>query len=171
MKQLLLRRRNAITAKKVYEVKLHPTSLDSSRTLYVGNGYPARAYSNVYKYAEDSGGDFRINNASGSNGYITFFIDCSSIPENATILSVECAYRAMIDGNCSSTTKLVCGNTVKSEESQTSTTGSIVTMNNAGTWTRSELDSCAIMFSINPNNLQHIKYMWLSGATLTVKYK
>ena len=154
------------------EIKLHPTLLDSSRSLYQGHGWPADGYYLVYKYADDSSsGDYRINNSQGSNAYITYFIDCSIIPRNVTILSVECAYNARIDGNYSSTTKLVCGNTVKSEESPTPMTSSIVTMNNAGTWTRSELDSCAIMFSINPNNLQQVKYMWLSGATLTVKYK
>ena len=93
----------------------------------------------------------------GSNtatGWAWYPFDFSGLPSNATIESVE----VKCYGACESTTHdsthkanitLYSGNTLKSTEQYfTSTSNSVITISNPGTWTRAELQSAKLKFEV-----------------------
>lgn len=97
------------------------------------------------------------SNTSGSTGWIIFDFDFSSIPENATIDSVEVKCYGSKESTSQSTTSvtrlskvgLYSGTVLKSTEQEfTSTANSIMTISNPGTWTRAELQNAKLRFSV-----------------------
>lgn len=98
----------------------------------------------------ETGNDYCAS--SGSTATIYYSFDFSSIPEDATIQSVSVA----VGGHCESTSnssevadlQLYSGSTAKgSKSSFTSTSKQTITMS-AGTWTRAELQSAKLGFTI-----------------------
>lgn len=112
-----------------------------------------------------SGNDYA--SGSGNTAYIEYAFSFD-IPESATIDSVECT----VKGHCESTSssseqadlQLYAGSTAKgSVSSFTSTSAQVLTLT-TGTWTRDEIDSMVLRFTIG-------YYGGLvNGATITVTY-
>lgn len=107
--------------------------------------------------------------SSGSTAYISYSFELPDIPSGATITNVSCK----VKGHCESTTsssekatvQLYAGTTAKGTSVDfTSTTDSIVDVD-GGTWTRSELDSLTLRFTIGYYGGN------VSGATLSVTYE
>ena len=110
----------------------------------------------------------------GSNtatGWINFPFDFSDIPANATITSMTVKVygareNATIDSTHVAQFAVYCGNTLKgTAQNFTSTSNSIVTMSDTGTWTRSELDNAQLRFTVAYYGGH------LDGATWTVNYE
>ena len=122
----------------------------TSRLEYPIN-YSAESHNPVsdtgYTYVKDGG-------SNNSTAWINYAYDFSAIPENATIVSVDVkAYGARESTTTSSTymAKLgvYAGSTLKgSEQEFTSTSNTIVTLSNVGTWTRSELQNANLRFTV-----------------------
>lgn len=91
---------------------------------------------------------------SGSTGYAAYSFNFSSIPSNATIeeLVVRCyGHResSTIDSSHVSNVALYSGSTMKGEDVDfPSTSNSIVTIDNTGTWTRAELDDLTLRHTV-----------------------
>ena len=91
---------------------------------------------------------------SGSTGYVDYTFDFSGIPSGATISSVEVkAYgrreNSSIDSSHMAKIGLYSGSTLKSIEQEfTSTSMQTITIANPGTWTRAELQSAKLRFTV-----------------------
>lgn len=114
-----------------------------------------------------SGNDYA--SSSGSNASIDYSFDFSEIPVGAAIQSVS----VQVKGHCESTSsssevatlRLYSGTTAKGSESEfTSTSDQTITMT-AGTWTRAELQSAILRFTIGYYGGA------VSGAEWTVAYE
>lgn len=92
--------------------------------------------------------------SSGSTGYVDYAFDFSDIPSGATINSVEVkAYGKRENSSTDSTHMakigLYSGSTLKSTEQEfTSTSMQTITISNPGTWTRAELQSAKLRFTV-----------------------
>lgn len=92
--------------------------------------------------------------ASGSTGYVDYAFDFSEIPAGSTINSVEVKLygkreNATTDSTHVAKIGLYSGSTLKSTEQQfTSTSMQIITISNPGTWTRTELQSAKVRFTV-----------------------
>lgn len=91
---------------------------------------------------------------SGSTGYAAYSFDFSTIPSNATIeeIAVRCyGHResSTIDSSHVSNVALYYGNTMKGEDVDfPSTSNSLVTIENTGSWTRAELDNLTLRHTV-----------------------
>ena len=133
--------------------------------------------SNAYT-SEDSDTYAAIGIRTGSsittNAYFKF--DCSSIPADATIVSVACSAKGYIQTSTSSriasrTMQMFTNTTAKGSGAQLTTTPTIRTLT-VGTWTRSELTNARIRFYAKrgTSNVDTDYQMRFYGATLTVEY-
>ena len=92
--------------------------------------------------------------SNNSTGYVDYNFDFSNIPEGATIDSVEvkcCGQRenATVDSTHMAKISLYSGNTLKGTAQEfTSTSQQTITITDPGTWTRSELQSAKLRFSL-----------------------
>ncbi len=109
-------------------------------------------------------------NNNTSTGWINYKFDFSDIPLYATIISVNVkCYGARESSSTSSqykaTIDLYANDTLKATQEITSTTNSIVTVANPGTWTRDELQDATFRFTV--------AYYggWIGGISWTVVYK
>lgn len=107
--------------------------------------------------AEDpssSGTSSNMYSSSGSTGYAAYTFDFSSIPSNATIeeIAVRCyGHREnnSIDSSHVSNVALYYGSTMKGEDVDfPSTSNSLVTIENTGSWTRAELDDLTLRHTV-----------------------
>lgn len=107
--------------------------------------------------AEDpssSGTSSNMYSPSGSTGYAAYTFDFSAIPSNATIeeIAVRCyGHResSTIDSSHVSNVALYYGNTMKGEDVDfPSTSNSLVTIENTGSWTRAELDDLTLRHTV-----------------------
>lgn len=107
----------------------------------------------------------------GSTGWINYHFDFSEIPTSATINSVSVkVYGAREDSTVDSThvARFQCysGNTAKGTlQNFTSTSNSLVTVSNVGTWTRSELQDAQLRFAVGYYGGRML------GITWTVSYE
>lgn len=112
-----------------------------------------------------SGNDYS-NGGSSSTAHIDYAFEFDGIPEDATIDSVSCQVKGHLENTSRSvaTLQLYAGSTAKGTQSKfTSTSAQTVTVT-AGSWTRSEIDSMVLRFTIG-------YYGGLvNGATVTVTY-
>lgn len=93
------------------------------------------------------------SSGSGTEGTLTYTFDCSSIPANATIVSVTCAVKGKLESTSNSSEKFECqlysGNIAKGASvTFTSTTAEVVNFTDVGTWTRNELDDAKLVITI-----------------------
>lgn len=88
--------------------------------------------------------------SSGSTANITYSFDFSGIPENATITSVSVKVGGHLENTSKSTAtlQLYSGSTAKGSQSKFTTTSKQVVTMTAGTWTRAELQSAKLTFTI-----------------------
>lgn len=119
--------------------------------------------SNQWTYVKD-------NNQNTANGWIIFDFDFSSIPLNATITGVEVKCYGAKENTSTGTqymskVGLYAGTTLKSTEQEfTSTNPYIMTINNPGSWTVSELQDAKLRHTV--------AYYggWIGGISWTVTY-
>ena len=103
--------------------------------------------SGSWTYVKDNG------SSTNYTGYADFIFDFSDIPENAIISTVEVKCYGAVEDSSQSTShadiSLFSGNTQKSTTQKfTSSTNSIITISNPGTWTRAELQSAKLRFAV-----------------------
>lgn len=117
-----------------------------------------------YVYVKDGG-------SNNTTGWIIYSFDFSSIPLNATITSMEVkCYGAKEKAETSDSQHvgkigLYTNNTLKSTEQEfTSSSNQLITINNPGTWTRSELQNAKLRFTVAYYGGR------LGGITWTVNY-
>lgn len=118
---------------------------------------------NGYTYIKD-------NNNNTATGWIIYSFDFSSIPQNATIDSVSvkvygCREESTVDSTHVAKVGLYAGTTLKgSEQEFSSTSNSIMTISNVGTWTREELQNAKLRFTVAYYGGR------IKGITWTVNY-
>lgn len=117
-----------------------------------------------YVYVKDGG-------SNNTTGWIIYSFDFSSIPLNATITSMEVkCYGAKEEAGTSDSKHiakigLYSNNTLKSTEQEfTSYTNQLITINNPGTWTRSELQNAKLRLTVGYYGGR------IGGITWTVNY-
>lgn len=106
-----------------------------------------------------------------SGQYLIYGFDTTTIPSNATIISVECS--AKVEHTHGNTTygsvQLYYGTTAKGSASTFRTT-SVVNLN-CGTWTREELQNIRIRIGNNYSGGTTSYYTRFYGANLTITYE
>lgn len=147
---------------------------------FVSGTYTNIAYPNnpIGKGSAISGNYATIACTSGRNVTTEVFysFDCSSIPSNATIYSVECKVGCYVNDTSKlisrclrliKGTSTVMGNNVSYDD-----TASEVSLDTGSSWTRSDLDNLKLSIyayglSVPSNNIPTIRFY---GATLTINY-
>lgn len=123
--------------------------------------------------ASGSGSWTYVKTSSGSTtgtGYADFVFDFSAIPPGATISSVQVKCYGAIEDSSQTTSHsditLYSGSTQKGTTQKfTSSTNSIITLSNVGTWTRDELQDAKLRFAVGYYGGH------LFGITWTVTYQ
>ena len=150
----------------------HPTSYDQDDHSYyslsnVSNGY---ADSDSTNYAS-----IRAKNGDNAETWIYFKFDTSSIPNNATILSVSCSVKVTHNANNTifptRTIQMYSGSTPKGSATSFTTSTSERTLD-VGVWTRAELEDARIKLYLQRGTTQSSTayYGRFYGATLTIEY-
>ena len=105
-----------------------------------------------------------------SGQYLIYNFDTSSIPSNATITSVTCIAKCQHthSNTAYGSVQLYTGSTAKGTASTFRATTTVTI--NAGTWTRSELNSARIRIGNTYTGGTTTYYTRFYGATLTVEY-
>lgn len=121
--------------------------------------------SGTWTYVKTTGGS-----STNGTGYADFEFDFSDIPPGATISSVQVKCYGAVEDSSQTTSHsditLYSGSTQKgSTQSFTSSTNSIITLSNIGTWTRDELQDAKLRFSVGYYGGH------LFGITWTVTYQ
>lgn len=103
--------------------------------------------SGSWTYVKDNG------SSTNNTGYGDFVFDFSDIPEDAIINSIQVKCYGAVEDASQTTSHaditLFSGNTQKgTTQSFTSSTNSIITISNAGTWTREELQEAKLRFAV-----------------------
>lgn len=119
--------------------------------------------SGSWTYVKSNGG------STTNTGYADFAFDFSDIPSSATVTSVQVMCYGAVEDRSQNTShadiSLFSGNVQKgATQSFTSSTNSVITLSNVGTWTRDELQSAKLRFSVGYYG-GHI-----FGITWTVSY-
>lgn len=92
--------------------------------------------------------------SSSSTGHVDYSFDFSAIPSGATIQSISVKVyghreSSTIDSTHVANIQLMSGTTVKGDDQDfTSTSNSMITISNPGTWTREELQSAILRFTV-----------------------
>ena len=155
-----------------HTVTFHPTSYDTTDYSWYS---PANLN---YAYADSDSSQYAtINDTRGSNAvtWIYYKFDTSSIPANATDITVTCTAKALANGNSSAITnkqmQLYSGTTAKGSAASVGTSATEKTVT-AGTWTLAELRDARIRLSVQRTTSSTTTnfYIRFYGATLTVKY-
>lgn len=119
-----------------------------------GSSYASYCIGHSAENPTSSGTSSNMYSSSGSTGYAAYSFDFSAIPSNATIeeIAVRCyGHResSTIDSSHVSNVALYYGNTMKGEDVDfPSTSNSLVTIENTGTWTRAELDNLTLRHTV-----------------------
>lgn len=103
--------------------------------------------SGSWTYVKENGG------STSNTGYADFVFDFSEIPTNAIIKSVQVKCYGAIESTSESTSHaditLFSGSTQKGTMQKfTSSSNSVITISNPGTWTRAELQSAKLRFAV-----------------------
>ena len=116
------------------------------------------------------------NTGANAESRLVYSFDCSSIPRNAIIESVTCNVKGRVGSTTYLTTRyaqLYCGDTAKGSQSTNFTTSeSVQTISNSGTWTRDELDDIRVAMIVRrgtSNTTTNTDFRF-HGATLLVTY-
>ena len=160
-----------------------PSSFDTTNSVYNTTAGDNGVYSTNYinNGLADHNSTTRCalysRTGSGTQSYMYYNFDCSSIPQNATITSVSCQFKGGTQGSSyysAYTAQLTTGTTTKGTAqniSGSNSSPSTVTIS-GGSWTRAELDNIKIKFSVTrgSSNTSEDSTWSFYGATLTVQY-
>ena len=150
--------------KPVFTFSVVPSS--SGGTSTVSNA--ARAYTDETSttYANP-----RLGGQNVANSWY-FKFNTSSLPADATIVSVSCKAKANLTGTTSITPRtigLYSGSTLKGSTQTLTNKASVFTFSGA-TWTLSELADARVTVYATRTNTSSSPWLYFYGATLTVKY-
>lgn len=138
----------------------------SGQTTPIGKSETSTSYATV---------NLKTGSKASTNAIWSF--DCSSIPSNATIVSVSCKAKCYISNTQSSriaTRKIQLYSGATAKGSAYTVSNSTTAFNiTAGTWTRTELQSARIRLDATrgTSSTSTTYYFRFYGATLTVVYK
>lgn len=144
-------------------VSSYPTSYTTSGSIS-GTKYQ-NAIGKGADTAAVTGNDY-ASGGSSSTAHIDYSFTFEGIPEDAEIVSVACQVKGHLENKSRSTAnlQLYAGSTAKGSVSKFSSTSAQTVTLTTGTWTRSEIDSLVLRFTIG-------YYGGLvNGATVTVTY-
>ena len=122
----------------------------TTHSIQSGSSYASYCIGHTAESPSSSGTSSNMYASSGSTGYVAYTFDFSNIPSNATIeeVAVRCyghRENSAIDSTHVSQVALYCGSTQKgTEEDFPSTSNTMLTIEDTGTWTRSELDDFVV---------------------------
>lgn len=142
-------------------------------TTYAYLNDPSNAYTDE---TSDTYAAIGIRTGSSTTTTCYFKFDCSSIPSDATIVSVACTAKGYVSTSTSSRisarTMQLCANTTAKGSGRQLTTSASALSITAGTWTRTELNNARIRFYAKrgTSNTSTDYQMRFYGATLTVEY-
>lgn len=157
-----------------HTVVLYLTSYDTENKEY----YSISGVSNAYSTDLDSTANCTINLTRGSQAetYVYFKFNTSSIPANATIVSVNCVVSCRVSNTSSGNVatrqvQMASGLTLKGDPTNLTTTITKRTLT-TGTWTRNELNDARVrMYAKRGTSNTTTNYtMQIRCAQLTVKY-
>ena len=117
-----------------------------------GSNYASYAIGHSAEDPNSSNGNMYAS--SGSTGYVDYTFDFSGIPNGATISDIEVKVYGKRESSTNDSSHmakigLYSGSTLKSVEQQfTSTSMQIITISDTGTWTRTELQSAKLRFTV-----------------------
>lgn len=155
-----------------------PSSYDSVNSSVYGIAATSGVTNGLTEANSNTRVSFSSNTQANSETNIYYNFDCSSIPQEATINSVTCDFKAIISSNyfntrigqlCYGTTKRGSPVTV-SNTSLTSSTINVQTITNGGTWTREELNNIKLLVQAIRGTSTNNFNISFFGATLTVNY-
>ena len=132
-----------------------------------GTSYISYAIGHSAENPNSSSGNYYAD----SDGYVDFSFDLSSIPSNATIKSVACKVYGHAENSTQnserySIVQLYAGSTAKGSSYQfSSTSNTLISIPDCGTWTRAELDTLVLRHSVGYYG------GGISGITLTVEWE
>lgn len=162
-----------------------PSSFDSTNSMYnttagdTNNGIYSTNYINngLTDHTSTTRCALYARTGSGTQSWMYYNFDCSSIPQNATITSVSCQFKGGTQGSSyysSYTAQLTTGTTTKgTAQSVTGSNSSPTTVTiSGGSWTRAELNDIKIKFMVTrgSSNTTTDSTWSFFGATLTVQY-
>lgn len=118
-----------------------------------------------------------LTQGSGADTYAIYSFDLSSIPSTATIKSVSCSVKLLINNTTATyiatrQVQLYCGVTAKGSPYTVANSTAAFNLT-CGTWTREELENCYIRMYAKrgTNNTTTNYYFRFYGATLNIEYE
>ena len=149
---------------------LIPSNYTGLSGMTIDTGYPignAYANSSSTNYA-------RFNVTQSTTGSVYFLFDTSGIPAGATIQSVTARFKARVSSTTRITNtgaQLYSGTTAKGESTAfASTTASVRSISNVGSWTRTELNDLRIYVTGTASPSSSSRRIDFYGADVTVTY-
>ena len=120
---------------------------------------------------------FALTRGEGAETWIYWTFDTSSIPANATIVSVECKAKVYTGDTNSGViavrqAQLFAGSTAKGSPKLIPQPAAVQTIDGGNSWTRSEVDNLRLRMygQRGTSSVNTTKSFRLYGATLTIKY-
>lgn len=161
---------SAPPAPKQYTITLYPSSYDTENYSW----YSTSSLSNGYASASSTSYAQITCNTKGAEAYIYYKFDTSQIPDGATIDSVTCSAKLLINGNSTTTpqkkVQMFTGTTEKGTASNVSSSANTYSLD-VGSWTLSELRDIRVRpYMKEASNTTSRYYIRFYGATLTITY-
>ena len=154
-----------------------PSSYDQANSKHGGTDSTNTPSNGLTAANSETRAAFTSNTTANSTTSIYYNFDCSSIPQNATINSVTCDFKATCSSSyfntrigqlCTGTTKKGSGTTITN--TSINNTVNVQTISNTGSWTRAELNNIKILIEAVRGTSTNAFTISFFGATLTVDY-
>lgn len=155
---------SSVPPRPKYTVTFYPSSYSGTSTSNPANGYTSET-STTYATT-------RVSNNANTLQSTYFIFNTSSIPQDATILSVSCKAKVKMTGTSGIATRkigLYSGTTVKGTESTMTNTLNTFSFSGA-TWTRQEVGNARVRYYTSKPSSGNPPWVYFYGATLTVTY-
>lgn len=154
-----------------------PSSYDRANSNHAGTDSTNTPSNGLTAATSETRAAFTSNTTANSTTSIYYNFDCSSIPQNVTINSVTCDFKATCSSNyfntrvgqlCTGTTKKGSGTTITN--TSINNTVNVQTISNTGSWTRAELNNIKILIEAVRGTSTNAFTISFYGATLTIDY-
>lgn len=154
-----------------------PSSYDQTNSNHAGTDSTNKPSNGLTAATSETRAAFTSNTTAKSTTSIYYNFDCSSIPQNVTINSVTCDFKATCSSNyfntrvgqlCTGTTKKGSGTTITNTSINNAV--NVQTISNTGSWTRAELNNIKILIEAVRGTSTNEFTISFYGATLTVDY-